>query len=77
MKRLSLSLICAVVALPLLHEPLTLQLELAGLLMGCGLWLHLAERHEHVHQHDVLEHEHGHVHDEHHQHQQCRALHLG
>ena len=58
----------AVVALALLHEPLTLQLLMAGLLMGCGLWLHLAERHEHEHQHHVLEHEHSHVHDEHHQH---------
>jgi drug/metabolite transporter (DMT)-like permease len=58
----------AVFALALLSEPLTLQLLLAGLLMGVGLWLHLAEQHEHEHQHDVLEHEHSHVHDEHHQH---------
>jgi drug/metabolite transporter (DMT)-like permease len=58
----------AVFALALLSEPLTLQLLLAGLLMGVGLWLHLAERHEHEHQHDILEHEHSHVHDEHHQH---------
>jgi drug/metabolite transporter (DMT)-like permease len=60
----------AVFALALLNEPLTLQLLLAGLLMGVGLWLHLAERHEHEHQHDVLEHEHSHVHDEHHRHHQ-------
>jgi drug/metabolite transporter (DMT)-like permease len=59
----------AVVAILLLGEPLTLQLALAGLLMGCGLWLHLAERHDHDHHHDALEHEHSHVHDEHHQHQ--------
>ena len=58
----------AVVAILLLGEPLTPQLALAGLLMGCGLWLHLAERHEHEHGHEVLEHEHNHVHDEHHQH---------
>jgi drug/metabolite transporter (DMT)-like permease len=58
----------AVFALVLLNEPLSLQLLLAGLLMGFGLWLHLAERHEHEHQHHVLEHEHSHVHDEHHQH---------
>ena len=57
-----------VVALPLLHEPLTFQLIVAGALMAFGLWLHLAERHEHEHQHHVLEHEHSHVHDEHHQH---------
>ena len=58
----------AVVAIFLLGEPPTLQLALAGLLMGCGLWLHLAERHEHDHQHEVLEHEHSHVHDQHHRH---------
>jgi drug/metabolite transporter (DMT)-like permease len=58
----------AVVALALLRDPLTLQLLLAGSLMGFGLWLHLAERHEHEHQHCVQEHEHSHIHDEHHQH---------
>jgi len=58
----------AIFALTLLNEPLTLQLLLAGLLMGGGLWLHLAEWHEHEHQHDILEHEHSHVHDEHHRH---------
>jgi drug/metabolite transporter (DMT)-like permease len=58
----------ALVAIWLLHEPMTLQLALAGLLMGLGLWLHLSERHSHQHEHDVLEHEHSHVHDEHHQH---------
>ena len=30
---------------------LTPQSALAGLLMGCGLWLHLTERHEHDHRH--------------------------
>ncbi len=58
----------ALVAIWLLHEPMTLQLTLAGLLMGIGLWLHLSERHGHEHEHDVLEHEHSHVHDAHHQH---------
>lgn len=58
----------ALFALALLNEPLTLQLLLAGLLMGVGLWLHLAESHEHEHQHDILEHEHSHIHDEHHRH---------
>jgi drug/metabolite transporter (DMT)-like permease len=57
-----------VVAVLLLHEPLTLQLAIAGSLMGLGLWLHLAERHEHEHFHEAMEHEHLHVHDEHHQH---------
>ncbi len=58
----------AVIAVVLLGEPLTLQLVVAGLLMGVGLWLHLAERHEHDHRHDPVEHEHSHVHDEHHRH---------
>ena len=58
----------AVVAIGLLGEPATMQLGLAGLLMGVGLWVHLAERHAHDHQHEVLEHEHAHTHDAHHQH---------
>ncbi len=43
----------ALVALVLLREPLTLQLVIAGLLMGIGLWLHLAERHQHDHVHQA------------------------
>ena len=58
----------AMVAIVLLHEPLTLKLLFAGLLMVIGLWLHLTERHEHEHAHEAMEHEHGHEHDEHHQH---------
>ncbi|AWN41495.1 DMT family transporter [Methylobacterium durans] len=58
----------AVIAVALLREPVTMQLVVAGLLMGLGLWLHLAERHEHEHVHEVMEHEHVHVHDEHHRH---------
>jgi drug/metabolite transporter (DMT)-like permease len=58
----------ALVAVGLLHNPVTLQLLLAGGLMGVGLWLHLDERHEHTHAHEPLEHEHAHIHDEHHQH---------
>ncbi|WP_457108690.1 DMT family transporter [Methylobacterium sp. P5_C11] len=59
----------AVIAVALLSEPVTIQVVVAGLLMGIGLWLHLAERHEHEHAHEVMEHEHIHVHDEHHQHE--------
>ncbi|MGH1588572.1 DMT family transporter [Methylobacterium phyllosphaerae] len=59
----------AVIAVALLREPVTIQVVVAGLLMGIGLWLHLAERHEHEHVHEVMEHEHIHVHDEHHQHE--------
>lgn len=59
----------AVLAIALLGEPLTIKLMIAGILMGIGLWFHLAERHSHEHEHEALEHEHSHVHDEHHQHQ--------
>ena len=58
----------SVLALLLLREPVTLNLVLAGLLMGFGLWTHLTERHDHEHQHDAAEHEHSHTHDVHHQH---------
>ena len=58
----------AVLAISLLHEALTLNLVLAGLLMGFGVWMHLAERHEHEHEHEALEHEHRHRHDWHHRH---------
>ncbi len=59
----------ALLALSLLHEPVTLSLGAAGLLMAVGVWLHLTERHEHVHSHEAVDHEHMHHHDEHHQHQ--------
>ncbi len=58
----------AVLAVPMLGEPVTVTLLAAGGLMAVGLWLHLAERHEHEHAHEELEHEHRHVHDEHHRH---------
>src|SRR6266446_5544852 len=41
----------------------------AALLMGIGVYLHLAETHDHEHLHEPLEHEHRHVHDVHHQHE--------
>lgn len=55
-------------ALLLLHEPLTLQLLLATILMGIGVYLHLTEQHQHLHRHDPLTHAHRHIHDAHHQH---------
>jgi drug/metabolite transporter (DMT)-like permease len=58
----------ALVAIVWLREPVTVQLLVAAVLMGFGLWLHLTERHEHVHSHLAQEHEHEHVHDDHHQH---------
>ena len=58
----------ALIAIPLLSEPVTVQLTLAGVLMGAGVWLHLTERHHHRHTHASIEHEHVHEHDAHHQH---------
>lgn len=58
----------ALIALPLLGEPLTLRLLSAGALMALGVWLHLTEKHRHEHTHEALEHVHEHVHDLHHQH---------
>ncbi len=58
----------AVVAILLLHEPLTLPFVAGGLLMALGLYLHLTERHVHAHTHEELDHDHLHTHDEHHQH---------
>jgi len=58
----------AVLAIVMLGEPVSMQLVVAGCLMGFGLWLHLAEQHEHEHVHEALEHEHRHRHDAHHQH---------
>jgi drug/metabolite transporter (DMT)-like permease len=59
----------ALLAVAILGESLSVQLVVAGCLMGIGLWLHLAERHEHEHLHEPLEHEHRHRHDIHHQHE--------
>ena len=59
----------AILAIPMLGESLSVQLIVAGCLMGFGLWLHLAEQHEHEHAHELLEHEHRHRHDVHHQHE--------
>jgi drug/metabolite transporter (DMT)-like permease len=58
----------AAVAVPLLGEPITTGLLLAGALMALGVWLHLSERHEHTHEHPELAHAHRHSHDEHHDH---------
>ena len=58
----------ALAAILFLREPMTTQLALAGVLMGLGIWLHLAEDHDHAHAHERMDHAHPHVHDEHHQH---------
>jgi len=59
----------AVLAVVLFGEPVTGQLIIAAILMGIGLFLHLAERHDHQHVHEAMEHAHRHIHDEHHQHE--------
>ncbi len=59
----------AIAAVIALGEPVTIQLLVAGAVMGLGVWLHLTERHEHEHIHVLLAHSHPHVHDEHHQHE--------
>jgi drug/metabolite transporter (DMT)-like permease len=58
----------AIVAIIAFGEPVSATLIGAGALMGLGLYLHLAERHEHDHLHETMEHEHRHVHDTHHHH---------
>lgn len=58
----------ALMAIPLLNEPLTVQLAAAAALMAAGVWLHLTERHAHLHRHEPVEHSHEHEHDAHHQH---------
>lgn len=59
----------AMLAIAILHEPITPTLIVSGMLMAFGLWMHLSERHEHRHTHEELEHEHLHVHDAHHLHE--------
>src|SRR6266446_4755273 len=58
----------AALALLLFGEAPTLALVGAAVLMGIGVYLHLAETHDHEHVHEPFAHEHGHVHDAHHQH---------
>jgi len=63
----------AALAFPLFGETPTLTLISSALLMGIGVYLHLAETHDHEHLHEPLEHEHRHVHDIHHQHDHAPA----
>jgi drug/metabolite transporter (DMT)-like permease len=58
----------AILAVALLHDPVTVRLGIAGGLMALGLWLHLSEHHAHDHLHSAMEHAHRHEHDEHHRH---------
>ncbi|MGD9895694.1 MAG: DMT family transporter [Candidatus Methylacidiphilaceae bacterium] len=59
----------AATSLILLREPTSVAFWFAAALMGCGVWLHMIERHEHEHVHEPIEHSHRHVHDEHHRHE--------
>lgn len=61
-------LVGAAGAVIFLHEEVGWTLLAAGTLMAIGLYLHLAERHDHQHAHEAFEHDHGHVHDQHHSH---------
>ncbi len=58
----------AVLSIPLLSEPVSLRVIIAGAFMALGVWLHLSEHHIHPHTHELIEHEHEHVHEEDHQH---------
>lgn len=58
----------AVLSIPLLGEPVSLRLLIAGAFMALGIWLHLREHHIHPHTHESIEHEHEHVHEADHQH---------
>lgn len=59
----------AILSVILFQNEITIQLILAGLCMGWGVWLHLTEVHTHTHEHEHLNHTHEHVHDEHHKHE--------
>jgi drug/metabolite transporter (DMT)-like permease len=59
----------ALLAVLLFGDPASAALLAAAALMAIGVWLHLAERHDHEHVHEPLEHDHAHVHDDHHRHQ--------
>jgi drug/metabolite transporter (DMT)-like permease len=59
----------ATLAFALGERSVTGGLMLGGLLMLCGVLVHLSERHEHEHSHEAMAHEHAHTHgDGHHQH---------
>jgi drug/metabolite transporter (DMT)-like permease len=67
----------AALAVVMLGDPLSLQLIIAGSLMGFGLWLHLTEQHGHEHIHEAITHEHRHTHDTHHEHEHAGGVPLG
>ena len=54
--------VAAVMAVPLLGDPVTLPLLAAGGLMAIGTWTITREGHVHEHRHEAVEHEHVHSH---------------
>ncbi len=64
----------AALGLLLLEETVTWNFAVASVLMACGVWLHLTERHAHVHAHEPVEHTHEHEHDQHHRHDHAEPL---
>jgi drug/metabolite transporter (DMT)-like permease len=58
----------AALSIPLLGEPVSLRMLIAGAFMALGVWLHLSEHHIHLHTHGSVVHEHEHVHEGEHQH---------
>jgi drug/metabolite transporter (DMT)-like permease len=64
----------AALGLLLLEETVTWNLAVASVLMACGVWLHLTERHAHLHAHEPVEHTHEHEHDQHHRHGHAEPL---
>jgi len=58
----------AAIALLLFGGQVSPMFWVAAVLMGCGVWLHLTERHVHMHTHEAITHTHSHVHDIHHRH---------
>jgi drug/metabolite transporter (DMT)-like permease len=67
----------AALAIPLFGETPSFTLIGAAVLMGVGVYLHLAETHDHEHLHEPLEHEHRHMHDIHHQHEHAPSDPIG
>lgn len=59
----------AALSIAFLGEALTINSAVAAFLMAVGVYLHVAERHDHLHAHEAREHEHAHVHDDHHRHE--------
>ncbi len=58
----------SIIAVAVLHDPVSAGFWAAALLMAGGVAIHLLESHEHEHEHLEQNHSHRHVHDAHHRH---------